>query len=412
VTLDGAIAAHGNDRSWRLVSFRSIFRQRAECRRADLPLLGVSLREGVKIRQDDDGRPAASDDLSMYKVVRAGDVVMNRLGKPHGSVGVSPYLGITSPAYWVMEVNRALASPRYVHYLLRSQHLIREYSRLGKNMPPNQFDISWDSFRSIEVPLPPLGEQQRIADFLDEQVAAHRLLREALVSADELATEYRVAIIDNVWEKGTQTIRLGYRVQLATSGSRSWAELVGEHGDIFFRSANLRRDGIEPNLSSIARVDPPAKVAVEAGRARIRRDDVLIGITGANAGWVSLANSMTVGGYVSQHVCLVRPANGIYARWLAYVISSTSAQQGLFAAQYGGTKTQLSLPDVRNIRIPVYGSYMQHSIADRIDREVGRIEAVRGFRTRQASLLDERLSALIIRAVTGELDVTAAKGLG
>ena len=38
-------------------------------------------------------------------------------------------------------------------------------------MPPNQFDISWDAFRSIEVPLPSIDEQRRIADFLDAETA-------------------------------------------------------------------------------------------------------------------------------------------------------------------------------------------------------------------------------------------------
>jgi type I restriction enzyme S subunit len=272
-------------------------------------------------------------------------------------------------------------------------------------------ELSSDALASIPMRSPALEEQRRIADFLDEQVERSRRLKAALAAADALALDHRVAVINDVWAYGSRTVRLGYRLSLATSGSRSWSELAGENGEIFFRSANLRRDGIEPNLNSVVRVDPPPKVAVEASRARIRRGDVLIGITGANTGWISVAGSSVAGGYVSQHVCLTRPDATISARWLAYVMSSTRVQQDLFASQYGGTKTQLSLPDIRNLRVPVYPVEMQRSITKRIDEEVSRIDALRGIRNRQSVLLEERIKALITGAVTGRIDVTTARGV-
>ncbi|MEU4244462.1 restriction endonuclease subunit S [Actinoplanes sp. NPDC026619] len=350
-------------------------------------------------------------------LLAAEDILINSTGRGTlGRVGYFTGSPDDRPAMADGHVTRVRANteilhPRFGFYYFSSepfQHYIYSALIVGAT---NQIELVGERLGSAPVAIPPMEEQRRIADFLDAQVGKFERLRAALASADALAREHRISVINGVWDFDSPSVRLGYRVSLATSGSRSWSELVGESGDVFFRSANLRRDGINPNLTSVVYVDPPAKVAVEAGRARIRCGDVLIGITGANTGWISLAGPSVAGGYVSQHVCLVRPAAAAHAQWLAYVMSSTRVQQSLFASQYGGTKTQLSLPDVRNIRIPVHPTDVQQLTAKRIENEIGRIDSLRVARNRQSVLLEERLNALITGVVTGQIDVTTARGV-
>lgn len=150
---------------------RHLVQFRKDTTTEELPLLGVNLSDGVIERFEGDGRPAASEDLSDYKVVEIDDIVMNALGKPHGSIGRSPYRGITSPAYWVLRCEESRVLPAYLHYVLRSSTAISEFQRLGKNLPPNQFDLPWELFRDIEIPLPLIEEQRRISAHLDSQVA-------------------------------------------------------------------------------------------------------------------------------------------------------------------------------------------------------------------------------------------------
>jgi len=167
MSLEGAVATLGNPAEWPEISLRKLVWQKKDTGHPELELLGVSVAVGVRPRWQGDNRPAASLDLNGYKRVRPGEIVMNALGKPHGSIGRSAQEGITSPAYWVLECTEH-ADSRFLHYLLRSSHMVNEYQRIGKYLPPNQFDISWDLFRNITVPLPPLEEQRRIADFLDD----------------------------------------------------------------------------------------------------------------------------------------------------------------------------------------------------------------------------------------------------
>jgi type I restriction enzyme S subunit len=406
MTLQGSVAVHGNRSEWPETVLRSFLRQTDRTGEVDLPLLGVGLYAGVRERDNNDGRPAASEDLSGYKIVQAGDVVMNRLGKPHGSVGVSPARGITSPAYWVMEIDRNRAYPPFVHHLLRSKHMVREYERLGKYMPPNQFDISWDAFRSIEVPLPPLDEQRRIADVLDAETATVDDLVSAISkSSNLLQAKRRVLLMSAFPNHSCTAYRLGYYLDLVTSGPRGWGDYVGSRGTPFFRSANLRRDEIEPNLEDLALVDPPLSAAVETARSRVRIGDVLIGITGANTGWVSLADKMIAQANVSQHVCLVRPGNKIDGCWLAYALSAPQVQELLLGSQYGGTKTQLSLGDIRNLVMPLPSLDEQHGIVASIAAGLAAVTAERELRDRQLTLLYERRQTLITAAVTGGIAV-------
>ncbi|MEI7890226.1 MAG: restriction endonuclease subunit S, partial [Actinomycetes bacterium] len=79
--------------------------QRAGAQAAELPLLSVSITWGVRRRADvtvEDGR---DDDLSHYKVVRRGDLVINRMRAFQGALGLAAEDGIVSPDYSVLTVN-------------------------------------------------------------------------------------------------------------------------------------------------------------------------------------------------------------------------------------------------------------------------------------------------------------------
>jgi type I restriction enzyme S subunit len=68
--------------------------------------------------------------------------------------------------------------------------------------------------------------------------------------------------------------------EFITSGSRSWANYYVSSGAIFIRSQNINRDWLD--MTDIAFVDPPP--SSEGARTRVRMDDLLLTITGANVG--------------------------------------------------------------------------------------------------------------------------------
>lgn len=92
---------------WKQLKLRQILKPFSEKNHADLPLLSVVREKGVIVRdiENDDNHNFIPYDLSNYKLVKAGQFVMNKMKAWQGSYGVSKYTGIVSPAYFVFDFN-------------------------------------------------------------------------------------------------------------------------------------------------------------------------------------------------------------------------------------------------------------------------------------------------------------------
>ena len=119
----------------------------------------------------DDNHNVTSDDTSSYKLVDEGDFVINKMKAWQGSMAVSEYRGIISPAYYICRFTSTDINKRYIHYLLRNDSYKTEYMRLSSGLRVGQWDLNIDDFLRIMMILPPLAEQQRIAEFLDRKCA-------------------------------------------------------------------------------------------------------------------------------------------------------------------------------------------------------------------------------------------------
>ena len=181
---------------------------------------------------------------------------------------------------------------------------------------------------------------------------------------------------------------------------------MADSGEPFIRSANLRRDDIELQGDEIALVTPP--ISQEATRSRTKPGDVLVGVTGANTGWVGIVQRDFAHGYVSQHVAILRPASGLLPEWLAYSLFSNRVQDQLLGGQYGGTKQQLGLADLANlvIKLPDFGR--QTALIAELESVKSESRNAVAKLSTQIELLQEHRQALVAAAVTGQLDIPEA----
>ena len=135
-------------------------------------LLSVYREYGVVIKSSrDDNRNVESEDLSNYKVVQKGDLVMNKMKMWQGSLGVSEFDGIVSPAYIVCHINGDDINRRYMHTLLRSACFKTYYNQYSYGVRVGQWDMHYEDFKGLEVSLPPRAEQDQIVRYLDWQVS-------------------------------------------------------------------------------------------------------------------------------------------------------------------------------------------------------------------------------------------------
>lgn len=104
-----------------------------------------------------------------YKIVKKNDIVVNIILAWMGSLGISNYNGVVSPAYDVYIPNEEKVVPHYYHYVFRTSGIANECYRYGRGIMMMRWRTYSSEFKRIHVPFPPLEEQQQIADFLDSQ---------------------------------------------------------------------------------------------------------------------------------------------------------------------------------------------------------------------------------------------------
>lgn len=161
---------------WGVVRNGRLFAERNETGFPDLPILEVSLRTGVRVRDMEGGRKQQMADRAKYKRAAKGDIAYNIMRMWQGAVGIAPCDGLISPAYVVA---RPLddVEPRFYTYLFRTTAYMREVDFASRGIVPDRNRLYWQYFKPLMSPLPPPDEQRQIADFLDAYTSqVHRLI--------------------------------------------------------------------------------------------------------------------------------------------------------------------------------------------------------------------------------------------
>ena len=375
-------------------------------------------------------------DLAYFELLRrheakSGDLIIAGLGDANNPLGraclVPSHLGaamVKADCFRVRLDERELL-PGFAMYFLNSLAARAEVSNVSKGATRDRINLG--AVSRIRICVPSLAQQLEIVAFLDREMAEADALIEKYERLVELIEEKRIAMIAKAVTMGFDSgsaikdsgnpaigniprtwsvLPAKHVLEFVTSGSRGWADYYSDAGDLFLRIGNLSRTGIDLDLSEPKYVRPP--VGAEGRRTRARAGDLLISIT-ADLGSVAIVPEIAGSTYVSQHVALCRPKEGVHARWLAYAFFSRSSKVQLLEAGYGGTKIQLSLSDVRNVSLPLPSFQEQEEIARRIDVEVAKFVCLISLVTESINVVKERRACLITAAVTGEINVSKYK---
>ena len=157
---------------WKADKLKFHLRQRGIKNQIDKQVLSLYREYGIVPKDSrDDNHNVTSEDVSDYRYVRVGDFVVNKMKAWQGSVAVSNYEGIVSPAYFVYEFSDDLINKRYFHYLMRNKTYATEFRRLSGGIREGQWDLPSEALNNTIILLPPIDEQQKIADYLDNKCA-------------------------------------------------------------------------------------------------------------------------------------------------------------------------------------------------------------------------------------------------
>lgn len=159
-------------------------------------LLSVYLDRGVIPYSEGGGlvhKP--SDSLEKYQLVEPGDLVMNNQQAWRGSLGVSEYRGIVSPAYRIFELDRTKLNPAFANYMFRARPYVEKFMLASLSVGDIQRQIKWPHLRIIPVSLPSLNEQNDLVEQLEAEGSRIARLISQTERSIELLKEKRAAII-------------------------------------------------------------------------------------------------------------------------------------------------------------------------------------------------------------------------
>lgn len=314
--------------------------------------------------------------------------------------------------------------PRFLGYATDAAPVAAQKSLAGRGSTVKH--IYPDELREVVIAVPPVDEQQTIADFLDRETARLDALVAAKQRVLDLLAEKRKAIIGTAVTRGLdpkvklrdsgvpwldeipahwEVSRLKFvaRVQTGIALGKTYTEGTKEYA--YLRVANVQDSFIE--LTEVKTMAIPER---EAATALLRKGDVLMN-EGGDAD--KLGRGAIWDGSISpclhqNHVFALRPES-VSSEWL-----STWTGSG-FAKAYFETRAKqstnlasISSTNLLELPIAIPPDEEQRAVVAHIAHATAQLDAVRAATERTIALLQERRSALIAVAVAGQLDVGAS----
>ena len=166
-----------------------------------------------------------AEELSLYRL-KKGDIVFSRVG----SIGRIALVEDEQEGWLIsgqmlrLRITNPAVYPRFAIYSITSE-TTQTYFQLS-SVGSTRESINTEILRNYPIPIPPLPEQQAIADFLDRKTAQVDRLIEKKQRQIELLQEQRTALINQAVTKG-----LDPDVPMKDSGIE-WLGEIPEHWDV------------------------------------------------------------------------------------------------------------------------------------------------------------------------------------
>jgi type I restriction enzyme S subunit len=192
-------------KSWRTLRIKNLIREVDQRTRSGTePLLSLRLREGLVPSAEHSKRPLPSPtQLQNYKLVEAGQLVMNRMRASIGVFGIAGSAGLVSPDYATFEPHQhADVHLPYLLLLLKSPQMgavLRAHSRGMGTGSSGFLRLYTDRFGAVHIALPDSrAEQERRANEALERTSHLTAAVNAAQHELRLLSEYRVRLVNDV----------------------------------------------------------------------------------------------------------------------------------------------------------------------------------------------------------------------
>lgn len=271
--------------------------------------------------------------------------------------------------------------------------------------------------------MPPLSEQQQIADYLDHETAEIDAFIADLRGAGELRKERWRSGRDRALAFGvsgdggrTRKSAIWFDVQCGDWSEGPLKRLFDitlgkmldekQHVETAERHPYIRAGNIQDGLLELKDVNTMPFTPEEQAKFSLREMDLLV-VEGGSVGTNVVLNQDLPGMYFQKTVNRMRPRLGASSYYYSEVLNAYRDRGVFNVVANKSTIQHLTADKLANLEVPIPPVHEQHEIADALSKSREKVASV-GLDIAQAiDLARERRAALITAAVTGQIDVTA-----
>lgn len=353
---------------------------------------------------------AKSDDHANRKLVCKGDFAINSRSDRRNSCGFASRDGSVSLINTIC-VPRGEIESRYFGYLFDSSQWSDEFYSWGHGIVADLWTTGWNDMKKILLPVPPLDEQRRIADFLDEKCGE---VDRAVSAAEQSIEEYKTYKNSVVFQAATKGLDVD--VPMRDSGVGWLGEVPAEWGVVPGKRILMLlhrpvedgdgvvtcfRDG-EVTLRANRRTEGFTIALKEIGYQGVEPGDLVVHGMDGFAGSIGISDSR---GKASPVLNVMGSDQN--KRFLMYYMRGL-AYRDVYMALSDGIRVRscnLSWKKISNLPFVLPSLPVQSRIADYLDEKCGEVDAA--IVTKQAIIADLKAykQSLIYEVVTGKREV-------
>lgn len=405
----GKIPAH-----WSVLKLGGIFEQRNQkVSDKDYPALSVT-KNGIVPQLDN---AAKTKDGDNRKLVLKGDFVINSRSDRKGSSGLSSLDGSVSLINIVLKPRKI--EPNFSHHLMKCNAFIEEYYRVGRGIVADLWTTRFEEMKTMNLALPSLEEQIKIADFLDQKSTE---IDQAIAIKEQqitLINERKQIVIQKAVTQG-----LNLNVPMKDSGLNGVGNIPEDWYILKFKYLAKVRYGLgqppkqlDNGLKIIRATNVERGKIVEKGMLYIdpndipwdrnptlNKDEIIVVRSGAYTGDSAIVTEKYAG-CIAGYDMVATPFN-CDPKFLSIVLLSHYVlYEQIYLLRMRSAQPHLNAEELNELQIVVPPINQQRIIANYIEQVESDLDQAISLTKRQIQKLKEYKTTLINDAVTGKIKV-------
>ena len=323
-----------------------------------------------------------------------GDLVISR----SGSVGASALITTPPPSVFASYLIRFRPLPsissRFLYWFTRSRQFQEQVEGAAAGIALQ--NVNAKKYSAMSLPLPPVAEQHRIVEAIEERFtrldAAEATLRRATANQERYMASLLQSLVAGA---GMPIRRLDELAETSSGGTPSRRDPSNFGGNVpWIKSGELNDSTVTEVAECIT------EAAVSASSAKLLPKGTLMvamyGATIGKLGFVGFDSATT-----NQAVCAIRPGPDVLADYLFWVLRA--ARPSLTAAGKGGAQPNISQGVLRGWPIPLRSPSEQARVVCEIEERLQAMRTIMSVTARAQARSAHLRRSILGQAFTGHL---------